>query len=44
MMTKIKNPLKSKFDIRDLGDLHWLLGIQIMVGPNGIELIAKIIH
>jgi hypothetical protein len=38
MMTNIKTTLKSEFEITDLGDLHWLLGIQIKFGPNAIEL------
>jgi hypothetical protein len=38
MMNNIKNTLTSKFEITDLGDLHWLLGIQIKFGPKGIEL------
>jgi hypothetical protein len=39
MMTNIKNTLKSEFEITDLEDLHWLLGIQIKFGPKGIELL-----
>jgi hypothetical protein len=27
MMKNIKYTLKSKFEVIDLGDLHWLLGI-----------------
>jgi hypothetical protein len=38
MMKNIKNTLKSKFEVMDLGDLHWLLRIQIKLGPKGIEL------
>jgi hypothetical protein len=38
MMKNIKNILKSEFEVTDLGDLHWLLGIQIKFGPTGIEL------
>jgi hypothetical protein len=37
MMKNVKNTLNSKFEITDLGDLHWLLGIQFMVRPKGIE-------
>jgi hypothetical protein len=38
MMKNIKNTLKSEFGVTDLGDLHWLLGIQIKFGLKGIEL------
>jgi hypothetical protein len=38
MLKNLKNTLKSKFEVTDLGDLHWLLGIQIKFGPKGIEL------
>jgi hypothetical protein len=38
MMKHIKNTLKFKFEVIDLGDLHWLLEIQSKVGPKGIEL------
>jgi hypothetical protein len=38
MMNNVKNTLKSEFDVMDLGDLHWLLGIQIKFGPKSIEL------
>jgi hypothetical protein len=38
MMKHVKKPLKSEFDVTDLGDLHWLLGIQIKFGKKGIEL------
>jgi hypothetical protein len=38
MMNNVKNTLKSEFEVTDLGDLHWLLGIQIKFGPKGIEL------
>jgi hypothetical protein len=37
-MKIIKNTLKSEFEVTNLGDLHWLLGIQIKFGPKGIEL------
>jgi hypothetical protein len=39
MMKNVKNTLKSKFEVMDLGDLHWLLGIQIKFGQKGIELL-----
>jgi hypothetical protein len=38
MMKHVKKALKSEFDITDLSDLHWLLGIQIKFGKKGIEL------
>jgi hypothetical protein len=38
MMTNDQNTLKSEFEVMDLGDLHWLLEIQIKFGPKGIEL------
>jgi hypothetical protein len=37
-MNNVKNTLKSEFEVMDLGDLHWLLGIQIKFGPKGLEL------
>jgi hypothetical protein len=39
MMNNVKNTLKSEFEVTDLGDLHWLLGIQIKFGPKGIDLL-----
>jgi hypothetical protein len=39
LMKNIKTILKSKFEVIDFGDLHLLLGIQIMFGPKGIELL-----
>jgi hypothetical protein len=38
MMKNIKNTLKSEFEVTDLGDYHWLLGIQIKFGPKSIVL------
>jgi hypothetical protein len=38
MMNNIKNTLKFEFKVMDLGDLHWLLGIQIKFGLKCIEL------
>jgi hypothetical protein len=38
MMKNIKNTLKSKFEVTDLGNLHLLFGIQIKFGVKGIEL------
>jgi hypothetical protein len=38
MMNHVKKALKSEFDVMDLGDLHWLLCIQIKFGKKGIEL------
>jgi hypothetical protein len=38
IMNNVKNTLKSEIEVTDLGDLHWLLGIQIKFGPKGIEL------
>jgi hypothetical protein len=35
--TKVKNTLKFEFEVTDLGDLHWLLGIQNKFGTKGIE-------
>ena len=29
VMDNLKDLLKSEFKVTDLGDLHWLLGIQI---------------
>jgi hypothetical protein len=41
MMKNVKNTLKSEFEVIDLGDLHWLLGIQIKFRPKHIELLMK---
>jgi hypothetical protein len=41
MMKHVKKALKFEFDITDLGDLHWLLGIQIKFGKKGIELLQS---
>jgi hypothetical protein len=38
MMQNVKTTLKSKFEVMNLGDLHWLLGIQIKFGLKGIGL------
>jgi hypothetical protein len=39
MMNNVKNTLKSEFEVMDLGDLDWLLGIQIEFGLKSIELL-----
>jgi hypothetical protein len=39
MMKNVKNTLKSEVEVMDLGDLHWLLGIQIKFRLKGIELL-----
>jgi hypothetical protein len=39
MMKNVKNTLKSEFEVTDLGELHWLLGIQIKSGLKDIELL-----
>jgi hypothetical protein len=44
ILNYVKNTLKSKFEVTDLRDLHWLFGIQIKFGPEGIERIANCIH
>jgi hypothetical protein len=41
MMKNVKNTLKSEFEVIDLGDLHWLLGIQIKFRLKHIELLMK---
>jgi hypothetical protein len=38
MMKHVKKALKSEFDVTDLGNLYWLLGIQIKFENKGIEL------
>lgn len=38
LMSRVKCQLKSEFAITDMGDLHWLLGIQIKFSRTGIEL------
>jgi hypothetical protein len=38
MMKNLKNTLKSEFEVIDLRDIGWLLGIQIKFGLKGIEL------
>jgi hypothetical protein len=37
-MDYIKRALKSEFEVTDLGDVHWLLGIQIEHTPAAILL------
>jgi hypothetical protein len=39
IMKNVKNIPKSKFEVMDLENLYWLLGIQIMVRINGIEVV-----
>ena len=43
MMENVKYTLKSDFKVIDLGDLHWLLEIQIKIRPKSIEL-SQIAH
>jgi hypothetical protein len=38
MMKHVKKALKYEFNVTDLGDLHWLLSIQIKFEKKGIEL------
>jgi hypothetical protein len=38
IMNNVKNTLKYEFEVTDLGDFQWLLGIQIKFGPKGIDL------
>jgi hypothetical protein len=38
MMNNVKKTLKSEYEVTNLGDLYWYLGIQIKFGPMGIEL------
>jgi hypothetical protein len=38
IMKKVKNTLKSEFEVMDLEDLHWLFRLQIKFRPKGIEL------
>jgi hypothetical protein len=38
MLNNVKNTQESEFEVPDLGDLHWLLRIQIKFGTKGIEL------
>jgi hypothetical protein len=38
MMKNVKNTLKSEFEGTDLGDLYWLLEIEIKFGLKGREL------
>jgi hypothetical protein len=39
MMKNVNNTMKSEFELTDLGDFYWLIGIQIKFGPKGIELL-----
>ena len=32
-ITQFKNEIKSVYDITDLGDLHWFLGMEIKCEP-----------
>ena len=38
LMTSTKASLKREFEVSDMGDLHWLLGIQIEYTSTGIQL------
>ena len=38
LMDKLVSVLKSEFKVNDLGPVHWLLGIQIEMTPQGITL------
>jgi hypothetical protein len=39
MMKNINNILNPEFEVRDLEDLHWLLGIQIKFTNRNIKLL-----
>ena len=38
LMQSVKSRLSSEFEMKDLGLLHWLLGIEILFSPTGVEL------
>ena len=38
LMNQVKQTLSSEFEMKDLGPLHWLLGLEIIFSNRGIEL------
>jgi hypothetical protein len=37
----LKKLLKQKFDMKDLGELHYFLGIEVIQSPKGIWLLQR---
>jgi hypothetical protein len=38
LMDLVKTTLSKEFEMKDLGPLHWLLGLEIIFSNNGIEI------
>ena len=38
LLTALKTQLKREFDVSDMGNLHWLLGIEVTINKEGISL------
>lgn len=43
-ITKLKTFLDDKFKIKDLGELHYFLGLEIIKTPTGLIMTQKIYH
>jgi hypothetical protein len=37
----LKKRLKQKFEMKDLGELHYFLGIEIIQSPRGLWLLQR---
>jgi len=40
-ISDLKKLLKQKFEMKDLGKLHYFLGIEVIQSPNGIWLLQR---
>ncbi len=40
-ISNLKNLLKQKFEMKDLGQLHYFLGIKVIQFPKGIWLLQR---
>ncbi len=39
--SNLKKPLKQKFEMKDLGEFHYFLGIEVIHSPKGIRLLQR---